>query len=357
MKKNILTKNECSAMRGIAILAIMLHNYCHWLNFAVKENEYRFFSDRAQGFWQSLMSPDDFLPIQLLSFLGHYGVPVFLFLSGYGLVLKYERDTEPLHRPIPFIKYHYLKLMRILVPGFVLFIIIDIMTPRSFHYHCAEIFEQLFMVINLFPEPNVYIWPGPFWFFGLMLQLYIVYALLFYRHRHWGWIAGLIALCFAAQAVCDPEEETLRYLRYNCIGGILPFGIGLLTARHCCAKGIESLAKWQWAILCLVCSAAIIVMSLYLAMWYLVPVAVILATICLVKSLPSWIMSWMIWIGGISAAIFVTHPAMRKIFIPVSQQRGDIYDGLMLYVIATLGVAWVMSLLIQKIKVRFDEGH
>ena len=95
-------------MRGIAIMAIMLHNYCHWLNFAVKENEYQFHSDRAAAFWQSLTTPDGMLPIQLLSFLGHYGVPVFLFLSGYGLVLKYERENEPSYRPLPFIKFHYL---------------------------------------------------------------------------------------------------------------------------------------------------------------------------------------------------------------------------------------------------------
>ena len=40
---------------------------------------------------------------------------------------------------------------------------------------------------------------------------------------------------------------------------------------------------------------------------------------------------------------------MRKIFIPVSH-RGDVYDGLMLYVIAAIGVAWAMGLLINKIK-------
>ena len=29
-------------MRGIAIMAIMLHNYCHWLRGTVRENEYKF---------------------------------------------------------------------------------------------------------------------------------------------------------------------------------------------------------------------------------------------------------------------------------------------------------------------------
>ena len=147
---------------------------------------------------------------------------------------------------------------------------------------------------------------------------------------------------------CSPDGDTLKYLRYNSIGGILPFGTGILAARHITLSDIN-ISRWQWTILCLVLSAAIVVMSLYEITWYFVPVVIILATIAMVKALPSWLMSWMIWTGGISAAMFVTHPAMRKIFIPVSH-RGDVYDGLMLYVIAAIGVAWAFTLLIQKIQ-------
>ena len=32
-------------MRGIAILAIILHNYCHYVKGIVKENEYQFFDN------------------------------------------------------------------------------------------------------------------------------------------------------------------------------------------------------------------------------------------------------------------------------------------------------------------------
>ena len=147
---------------------------------------------------------------------------------------------------------------------------------------------------------------------------------------------------------CSPDGDTLKYLRYNSIGGILPFGTGILAARHITLSDIN-ISRWQWAILCLVLSAAIVVMSLYEISWYIVPMMIILATIAMVTRLPSWLMSWMIWTGGTAAAMFVTHPAMRKIFIPVSH-RGDVYDGLMLYVIAAMGVAWAFTLLIQKIQ-------
>ena len=83
--KELLTRNECTAMRGIAILAIVLHNYCHFISKIVQENEYQFFVSHNEQLWQVVTNPDALLPVHLLSFFGHYGVPVFLFLSGYGL--------------------------------------------------------------------------------------------------------------------------------------------------------------------------------------------------------------------------------------------------------------------------------
>jgi hypothetical protein len=41
MGNELLTRAECNALRGIAIIGIVLHNYCHWLRGIVRENEYR----------------------------------------------------------------------------------------------------------------------------------------------------------------------------------------------------------------------------------------------------------------------------------------------------------------------------
>lgn len=58
MQKNLLTKRECSALRGLAIIGIFLHNYCHWLGPAVKENEYQFFRMNVDGLNRALLHPD-----------------------------------------------------------------------------------------------------------------------------------------------------------------------------------------------------------------------------------------------------------------------------------------------------------
>lgn len=346
MKNEFLTREECTAMRGIAILAIMLHNYCHFIGKIVKENEYQFFNTHNEGLWQVITHPDTLLPVHLLSYFGHYGVPVFLFLSGFGLVMKYERKMQEQVAVVPFIRYNYLKLLRMLIVGFVLFIIVDIMTPGRFQYHWYNVIAQLLMYINVLPTPDKIIWPGIYWFFGLMLELYIVYRLLLYRQKNWV-VITLVAVCWLLQVFCDPEGETLNRIRYNFIGGMLPFGAGILVGRsidrfHC------SMSRWLWAMVAVVVAALIFVMCFHYQSWLWIPILIIVGTIAIVKAMPLTVMSLMVWFGSISAAMFVAHPIVRKLFINIAW-RQDIYDGLMLYVVATIALSWAVKKIIDQI--------
>lgn len=367
MNKQILTRNECNALRGLAIIGIFLHNYCHWLGPIVKENEYQYFQKNVDALNVALTHPDSNLPLHLLSFFGHYGVPIFLFLSAYGLVMKYERKPDvsvsshssasvikyQLSQIWDFIRYHYLKLFKMMIVGFVAFTMVDAITPGRFHYDFLGVVAQLLMFNNVLPTPDKIIWPGPYWFFGLMLQLYIVYRLFLYR-RHWGFAVALIIICEIIQLSCNPEGEALNRWRYNFIGGMLPFGIGLLTARH------GEPFTYQL-------SAIIIVPSIYMVYyfcdgffnWTLVPLAIIFTNVCLVKllqpksnnfisSLLGAIFRFLQWMGSISAALFVCHPITRKIFIPISRQ-GNFYTGLLLYIIASICLAWLFNELMKRI--------
>ena len=229
MNDGLLTRAECAALRGLAIIGIFLHNYCHWLGPVVKENEYTFSQHNVDWLTAVMASPDGLLPAHLVSFFGHYGVPVFLFLSAYGLELKYGRSLyAPAFR---FVAYHWKKLFSMMIVGFVSFTIVDAMTPGRWHYTLTQVVAQLAMVNNLLPDPDHNIWPGPFWFFGLMLQLYVVYRLLLYK-RHWAWTAGAMVVCLGVQLAFAPESEALNWYRYNFMGGMLPFGLGLLYARY-----------------------------------------------------------------------------------------------------------------------------
>ena len=46
--------------------------------------------------------------------------------------------------------------------------------------------------------------------------------------------------------------------------------------------------------------------------------------------------------------MFVAHPIARKLFITVAWQR-DAHDGLMLYFVAAIGLAWAVKQLIDRL--------
>lgn len=242
-----------------------------------------------------------------------------------------------------------------MIVGFICFTIIDAMTPGSWHYTVEQIVGQLLMINNLYPEPDHNIWPGPFWFFGLMLQLYVVYRLLLYK-RHWGWTVGLMVVCTAVQFFLAPEGEALNRWRYNFMGGMLPFGLGLLFARYG-EKIILLRMNFGSLLMCWVVTSFFIVSaSETFYTWTLVPALVCYAAVYFIKvvdHLPLKRVRTLIyyvfeWMGSISAALFVIHPAIRKIFIPISRQ-GDVYAGLFLYVIASIGAAWLIREVMKKI--------
>lgn len=353
MNEPLLTRAECAALRGLAIIGIFLHNYCHWLGPVVKENEYTFSQHNVDWLTIVMASPDGLLPAHLVSFFGHYGVPVFLFLSAYGLELKYGRSLyAPAFR---FVAYHWKKLFSMMIVGFVSFTIVDAMTPGRWHYTLTQVVAQLAMVNNLLPDPDHNIWPGPFWFFGLMLQLYAVYRLLLYK-RHWAWTAGAMVVCLGVQLAFAPESEALNWYRYNFMGGMLPFGLGLLYARYGNRIILTNLNTLSLLVSVVFCGFMVMWMSASYLLWSVVPLVVCILCVYVVKLLSqaarrpvgAWLMERLVWMGEISAALFVIHPTLRKVFIPISR-HGDIYTGLLLYAIAAIGAAWLIRLVMTKI--------
>ena len=344
-------------MKGIAILGIMLHNYCHYVKDIVRENEFTWQQSKCDRLWEVLQQPDDLLPMHLFSFFGHYGVTVFLFLSGFGLVMKYEHETSPDSSPLGtqggvwrFLRYNYLKLFRLLIVGFVLFVMLDAITPGMHRYKAYEVVAMLGMYANFLENPSQVVWPGPYWYFSVTLQLYILYRLVFYRWRHWGVIVALMVGCWLWQVYCYDDMVMLERLRYNLVGGLLPFGMGVLLARFGpmmqSVKSVQSVVLLFVLILTVVLGLMFSVFSFHTWLW--VPALAVVGTIALVKLIPQFVMPYAVWLGSVSAAIFVMHPLVRKVFVRPYLVY-DQYAGLLLFVVATLVISWLVNKIIHQI--------
>ena len=91
-----LNKDITTLMKGYGIMFIALHNLLHVERFTgfIKENENSFDVQRTLDFFNVLNMCDWSIFGQFFSFLGWIGVPVFIFVSGYGLVKKHEKDNQ-----------------------------------------------------------------------------------------------------------------------------------------------------------------------------------------------------------------------------------------------------------------------
>ena len=380
MKNGVfLSRTESSALRGIAILGIILHNYCHFLGFAVKENEYKFDPSRPMQFLDKLFSLDSDLFIHFFSFLGHYGVPIFLFISGYGLVKKYEahpkggepasaKEASPSGRfGGAFIKKHFLKLFRLMIIGYLVFIGIYLLrhSDGAQVYSWDRVLAQLTMTINFFYfDPDHIIKPGPYWYFGLMLQLYILYILVIHRWRS-NWLLAALAIGSVALESCFVDSpDWLNYIRYNFIGALLPFCMGIWIARgeeplsnsrppSCSPAGAPILRFFTLhsSLFTLVVSALFVLFgSLSFWTWLLVPVFVVTGAIATVKLISNsslfTLHSSLSWFGSISAMLFVMHPIARELIIS-HYRRIDIYGGIFIYLLSSVALAMLLKWILQ----------
>ena len=98
MSHDLLSRENSKIMRGIAILSIMLHNLLHNPVFGLsKENEMSYNQNLSDSFLNVLASGDTHIVAELISFLGWVGVPVFVFLTGYGLAQKYPPHRQSIN--------------------------------------------------------------------------------------------------------------------------------------------------------------------------------------------------------------------------------------------------------------------
>ena len=371
----LLSRTESAALRGIAILGIILHNYCHFLGFAVKENEYKFDSSRPMQFFDKLFSLDSDLFIHIFSFLGHYGVPVFLFISGYGLVKKYEAHPQtgnenPSLREghsvgFAFIRKHFLKLFRLMIIGYLVFIGVYLLrhSDGAQVYSWDHVLTQLTMTINFFYfDPDHIIKPGPYWYFGLMLQLYILYILVIYRWRQNSLLIALAAGSILLEACFGNQQDWLNYIRYNFIGGLLPFCMGIWAARRDPLSNSPEgesnsnppLREVGWV---LISALFVLFGGMYFWTWLIVPAFIATGAIATVKLLSackgilsplSSLLSPLSWIGSISAMLFVMHPIARELIIS-HYRRIDIYGGIFIYLLSSVALAMLLKWILRYI--------
>lgn len=312
-KGNILSKENSLLLRGLAILSIMFHNYLHMKRFGFcVENEGSFVQEKADAFFQVLAHPmgKGGIVFHSGSFLGWLGVSVFVFLTGYGLALKYPPSVRI--DKYNFLKNSYLKLFFLLFPALLFFTGLDVL--HGSWDHIAKRLIELSMMSNLYYS-QLRVDPGVYWYFSLTFQFYILYCL----GRKWfkPWLLLVLSVLSMAALYwlsVGKMPGLLRNFRACCTGWFPLFALGIWFARdERPGKWLAEMGRGHAFVLLLLFSALVVAMNARLVPWLAVPIAGLFAFFALAKlfvGIPPFD-GMLKWIGGISAGIFVCHPIMR----------------------------------------------
>jgi peptidoglycan/LPS O-acetylase OafA/YrhL len=317
----------------------MLHNFTHWLPGAAPENEFSFSLEHYEYFWRSVLGTD-FL-IQFFSFFGHLGVPVFVFLTGFGLAQKYDKMGHLEWKP--FLFNHWKKLFVPLIVGTFAYLMVMFVMEGYLVCSFSRIIAQCTMLLN-FISP-MHLLPMPYWYLGMTMQLYIIYVLLVHKRT----IKSLLLLAIASlifMACFVNYPHVVVFSKFNCIGWLAPFCMGIAFSRYQSKvhvnRGIRLLGILSVTLL------LILLCGFDFYSWLFIPLLIVIMSVGIVKYVPILFQKEMDSIGKNSLYFLIVHPITRELIMPFVPTMGR-YISILLYLLTTFFVVYIFVLVKNKI--------
>ena len=226
------SKQDTNIFKAIGILLIVFHNYLHLTKPYTGENEFTYSSDTIKNLYNGIIETPLELINLLFSYFGHYGVQIFIFMSGLGLTLSMMSKSQ---------KYwqYFLNRMKkyypMLIVALSFFFFLTIITAWRL-MTIAEWRSMLWKFLNihtLLPDQYLSI-NGPWWFLGLIFQFYIIFPLLFVIIKRFN-LKGFIVICLLSFTATILEAYSFHlpeniFWMANSIAHLPEFTFGILIA-------------------------------------------------------------------------------------------------------------------------------
>lgn len=307
-----ISLSESYRIRSLAILMILLHNFLHLIMNSPGENEFDYSAEKFQYFLDGLWnSPADFMRITF-SYLGHYGVQVFFFLSGYGVALKHR---ESIPSWWSFVRKRLISLypaIMLAALGYLLYEGLRLDGEEVFAREGAKLVRQIIGVSNFIPD-NIYHPIGPWWFIGVIVQFYLIAPFLL-KLDLWkpaffliGLIIGAILLEYFLSSLLMHKFSV--NINHTILGHLDVCGLGMLAANY---KRL-AIPPWVFAIACVLFIAGNYDGTMWIA-------AGLAATILIIPLLRVTVTAFkksrfldrsMVYLGGLSMYMFLCNGYLR----------------------------------------------
>lgn len=347
------TESISKYLRGFAITGIFIENYLSWVPI-------------------NSSAPIVTLSVKYIEFLGASLVHIFFFLSGYGLLKKFQ-DTEK----VDWRKYAVNRFSMIIVPYWIVvtatYLSIDLLhnlNPGVFkaYFNVTDWLSYLFFVRNF----NRSAWGlNPvMWFMQVLVGLYVAFPFLYYLLKRYGLKKFLILsalIAYSARVVfwwygSQPSRESSLFLFY-----IFEFSVGLAFARISVARqigltiGSVNVLYFAVAVAGYACSYILkekikIIANLHEVFTFFGSVALGIFSYQLV----SWLKGdhfekWMMSLGNAAFIIYLIHaPPIQHVIKPILKEIYHNHQGVFLVsallVVYFIAIALISSMLVGPFK-------
>ncbi len=339
----VLEKEDSFLLKGWSIAIIVLHNFLHNIKQLPSQNEFNYSIDKARALVDVFVyNPSDIIRA-LLSFYGHYGVKIFIFLSAYGLTRIYLVNDIKIKA---YILRHFTKIYKafflVLIYWVVYELLVNQVDLRTMWSNHSEAVVYKLLGINI---PGFALAPvGPWWFIPAIIQLYLLFPLLLFLFKKYGsWFLLLLSvLVYLILGLVDK-----KILFFNAFGHLPEFCLGIYLA----SKGSYEL-KWPIIVLAFV---GFVLSHFHAVFWLFSGVSITILVLALYGNRTEKQHSIMISIGKLSLYMFLINGFMRKPFLDWA--RGFENDWLILgFSLVFLVLVVLTAKLLSSIKKPFQLG-
>lgn len=312
-----ISKDQTNIIKGVAISFIVLHNFLHMLPGTFGENEMTYkplFLKYAQLVYDSPST----IVRSFFSYFGHYGVQLFIFISGYGVAKSFSKTRQSTACFVLRRLFNIYKLMLITIFTMLLLRAAEVIQPGVIGLFKA-MFRHALMINNLSLE-TMFNYVGPWWFFDIILQLYLIFPIVFYiisRYPKKGFLLLLVCVYSIIYALSPVAEKFSFPLFANFIGHLPEFALGIFLALNS-----ERKISLYWIIVAGVFFCFGTVNSVFFPFTFLAITVLTLAVILLFSRVNCSCI--IMFVGRISPYVFVLNGPLRDVLLPAAKTSSDL---------------------------------
>lgn len=336
-EKPFLKPDDTLILKGMAMTWIVLHNYFHWLPGLGIENEFFFNEANFLDYIDGLLKGVKSALMYSFAYFGHFGVQIFILLSGYGLHAE-RKNKKGFNYPVYFLGKAR-KLAILLLIGMIFAFLVryistgEWVSAASFLQHLAL---RMTSIAN-FQKQTVFDVAGPFWFFGLMIQLYLIFPAIYWAMKRTSPVFDtcIIMALSIINALLYPWLHAYDVPMMALFVGQMPvfiFGMalskhGFKTNRHLLISSVILFILGQ--------RHEVFFTSTFIALSYILVHSYALTRDCFKKHLPAFNLAFG-YIGSISMAIFIINGPLRTLPLFKDSQGEKLDPGMFLAFTAIL---------------------